>query len=96
MVDGRRYVVAVGARADEKGNRARRDVARRQPPELALDVDLALAIRQVDEIGEELVARYVGEEIVDASDADARQHRLAIGVGERQVAHHGASATKAA
>ena len=96
MVDGRRHVVAVGAGADEERHRARRDVARRQPPELALHVDLALAVRQVDEIGEELVARHVGEEVVDARDADARQHGLAVGVRERQVAHHGFSATRAA
>ena len=89
MVDGRRDVVAIGAGAEEEGNRPRRDVApghARQPP---LDLDLAQTIRQIERRGEPLGGGNVGEQGVDVRRADARQHLGAVNGVKRQIAHRG-------
>ena len=65
VIDARRDVVAVGAGADEERHRAGGDVPRRHRAEDALDLDLALGRRQIEEAGEALVGGNVGEEIVD-------------------------------
>ena len=43
--------------------------------------------RQVDKRVEALAGRDVGEQVVDAGDADAGQHRGAVGVGVGEIAH---------
>ena len=65
MIDARRHMMAIGAGADEERRRARRDIARREAGERALDLDLASCARQVEQTAETLVGRNVGEEVVD-------------------------------
>ena len=87
MVHRRRHVMLVGAGADEEGNRARRDIFRRQRRKLALDFQLGAAQGQVERPGQQGVARRVGVERVDGGDADARQHVVALLEAERKIAH---------
>ena len=79
VIDARRHVMAIGAGADEEGHRSRGDVVRGHGAEDALDLDLAFSQGQIDQGIEMLVGGHVGEEIVDASDADAGKHRRAVG-----------------
>lgn len=82
MVDRRRDMVLVGARPNEERYRAGGRVLRRQPPEDALDFELALGARQVERLFQQLAGGHIGEERVDIGDADAREHVLAVGLGQ--------------
>ena len=48
---------------------------------------LARVARQVGQLAPQLVGRHVGKQVVDACNADARQHLGAVLLGKRQIAH---------
>ena len=87
MIDGRRNVPPIGARAEKKRNRSGGDAAIGDRRHRALDRHLALRERHVEKTLNPLVGRNVGEQRFDVRDADAGQHRLAFARVERQVAH---------
>ena len=87
MIDAGWHIMPVGARADEEGHAARGHVARGEFAQMAHDLRLRLAARQVERVFQEQRGRYIGEELVDMRYADARQHVLAVDVGVRQITH---------
>ena len=55
--------------------------------EVALELDLRQRGRDVEVAREPHPGRDVAEQLLDGLDADRREHGVAIGVGEREVAH---------
>ena len=86
MVDARGHMVPVSPCADEERRGASRDVARGHAREHALDVEFALAARQIERRLQQLVGGHVGKERVDVCGADAREHILAIVRRQGQIA----------
>ncbi len=93
VIDRSRHVMAIDAGADEARNRACGQVLRCHGGECALDLELALSLRQIEETVEARGLRHIGEERVDRGHADRCQHRLAVGGGEGQVAHQPSPST---
>ncbi len=91
VVDGRRHMMAIGAGADEERRRARRrQVLGRVGLEGALDLELALMVRQAADLGRQpRRSRHVLEQLVDRLGADDAQHLAAIGLGEGKITHRG-------
>ena len=63
------------------------DVLRRELLEVTLQLAFRERRRHVELAAKRNAGRDVAEELLDRGDADRREHRLAIGVGEREVAH---------
>ena len=89
MIDAGRHMMAIGAGADEERHRARRDIARGERAERALDLDLALA-RAACRAGRRarLLGRNVGEQVVDVR---RRRRAPASARGRRRRAADSAS-----
>ena len=62
--------MAVGAGAEEGGNRRGAEVARGEGAKGALDGEFVLVQRQIDRLREPRRWRDVAEQLVDAGDAD--------------------------
>jgi hypothetical protein len=73
--------VVVHAGAQERDLVLGADVAGRQVAQVGVDLLLGLAVREVERAAQPHALRYVGEELVDRADADALEHRPAVGVG---------------
>ena len=84
LVDRRRAPVAVDARAEERGEVGA--VARGQAGQPRRELELGFGRREVEARGAEGLGD-VGEELVDGSDADGREHPLAVAGGMRSVGH---------
>ena len=84
-VDDRGHVVVVDAGAEEAD--LVDDVLRRELLQVALQLRLGQRRRdrQLTRVAHRL--RDVAKELLDRVDADLREHRLAVGVGEREEAH---------
>src|SRR5262249_7263731 len=93
VIDRRRHVMAIDAGADEARNRARDDVLGGHGGERALDLELALGLREIEQAVEARGSGHIGKERIDRGDADRREHRLAVGYGEGQVAHQPSPST---
>jgi len=87
MIDACRHMVLVSAGADEERQARGGHIACSHAADQVLDLHLALPAGKVRQLRQALVARDVGEEIVDGIDADAGEHVATVGVGEGQVAH---------
>jgi hypothetical protein len=87
VIHRRRDVVLIGAGADEEGNGGGGGVFAGHLAEDALDLELALGAGQVDRGLQQLAGRHIAEQRVDIGDADPREHVLAVGIGEREIAH---------
>ena len=82
--------MAVGARAEKERHRSGGDVPCGERTEIALDLDLPGVIGQI----ENRIAGHFGhvpEQAVDGRRADRGEHRPAVGIGQRQIAHRSAS-----
>ena len=90
MVDGRRYVALVGARAEKERDRAGRDAQVGHRAQSPLDRHFAHGQRHVEQTLDPLVGGNVGKQRVDVGNANSRQHHLAFGCVERQIAHRSA------
>ena len=90
-VDDSRNVVVVDPAAEE------RHLVDLVPARELLEMPCQLRLRErrrhVERPAEADALGYVAEEIVDGVDADRREHRLAVGVGEREVAAHASSSS---
>src|SRR5437016_10097869 len=95
MVDRRRDVMAIDAAAEKERHRAGAEVFRRHRAEAPLDLELPHRQRQVEKALMARRNRHIGEQRIDRRGADRRQHCRAVGIGQRQIAHHSCSATKA-
>ena len=84
--DGR-DVVVVDARAEERELRARVDVPRGELLDVARELGLAERGREVERAVEAHGRRDLLEELLHRGHPDRREHLLAVGVGQRQVAH---------
>src|SRR5206468_4082400 len=84
-VHDRRHVVVVEAGAQERDRRA--VVLRRKLLEVRAQLLLAQGRRELELTVEPDARGQVGEELLDVGDADLLQHRLAIGVCQREVRH---------
>ena len=87
VIDGCRHVMPVGAATDEERHARGRGAARGEQRHLALDLELALRLRQLGQLRHQLAARHGCKKLVDRCDADAGEHGLAVGFGVRQIAH---------
>ena len=85
-VHDRRDVVVVDPRPEEGELGARVDVPRRELLDVTHELGLAERGRNVELAVETDARRHLLEELVDGRDADRREHLLAVGVGEAQVA----------
>ena len=85
-VHDRGDVVVVDPRPEERELGARVDVPRRELLDVANELGLAERGRDVELAVEAHADRHLLEELVDGRDADRREHLLAVGVGEREVA----------
>ena len=79
-------VVVVDPRAEERELRARVDVPRGELLDVPHELGLAERRRHVELAVEAHPGRHLLEELVDRGDADRREHLLAVGVGQREVA----------
>src|SRR5229473_1238224 len=95
MVDRRRDVMAIAAAAEKERHGAGAKVLGRHRAEAPLDLELAHRQRQIEQALMARRNRHIGKQRVDRWGADRREHRLAVGIGQRQIAHHSCSATKA-
>ena len=93
-VRDRRNVVVVDACAEERELARRVDVSRRELLEMPLQLRLAQRRLEVELPLEAHAGRNVAEQLVDGVDADRREHRLAIGVGQGEVAHELSSSAR--
>src|SRR4051812_11621738 len=80
-------MMLVGAAAHEEGHRTRGNILPRQAAERALNLDLAFRERQIRQRFQTLVRRNIGEQRIDVSDTNARQHFGTVFRRERKVAH---------
>ena len=87
VVDRCRHMMAISTGTQEARHRVRGCVLGSQRRQLALDLDLAHAFRQIERRCEAEGSGYVVEKIVDAFGADHAEHRAAIFLRQRQVAH---------
>ena len=72
MIDAGRYVVPIGAAADEEWHGPRRHVARRHSRERSLDFELAFAGRQIQGLRVIYAARDLDGPIVDRERSHVR------------------------
>jgi hypothetical protein len=87
VIHGRGNMVLVGARTHEERHGRGRDVAAGHAAQDALDLELALGAGQIEWRGQQLAAGHVAEQRVDIGNTDPREHVLAVGIGQREVAH---------
>ena len=87
MVHGRGHVVVVDAGAEERHLAARVDVPRGELLEMRGELRLRERGLEVELPAQPHPLRNVAEQLVDAVDADRREHLLAVGVRQREVAH---------
>ncbi len=85
-VDDRGDVVVVDPCAEERELGACVDVPCRELLDVAHELGLPERGRDVELAVEADAGRHLLEELVDRGDADRREHLLAVGVGEREVA----------
>ena len=86
-VDDRRHVVVVDPGPEKRELLRRVDVPGRQLLEVADELGLRQGRLEVELALEANPGRDVPEELLDRRDADRREHLLAVGVGERELAH---------
>ncbi len=84
-VDDRRHVVVVDARTEEAD--LVDDILRRELLQVPLELGLGERRRNLELARESHCRRNIAEELFDRGDADRREHLLAIGRSEREVAH---------
>ena len=83
-------MVAVCARAEKERDGTGGNVPPGERAERALDLDLSGMIGQIEH---RIAGRlgHVPEEAVHGRGADRGQHRPAVGIGQRQIAHRSTS-----
>ena len=87
-IDDARDEVVVGSAAEEADGVRRRGVLVRERPHVTRQLDLGERRRNVEHPREAQVRRDVREEVFDAADADAREHRGDIFGGVENVFGH--------
>ena len=95
VVHRRRDMVAVAAGPAEEGARARRPVPPREAGEPPLDLEFPGMARQVHRRRQQRILRHVGKQRLHRRRADGPEHVVAVGLGDRQVAHQSSSSTNA-
>jgi len=79
MIDRGRNMMLVGAGAAEERSRARGCRPRRHARQRALDLELALRVRKIeDAAADHGFLRHVAKQRVDIARADLRQHCAAV------------------
>src|SRR5205823_5200694 len=86
-VDDRRDVVVVDPRSEERQLRADRDVLRGELLEVRRQLLLGHRRAQVELSAEPDTRGEIGEELLDRRDPDFLEHRVPVGVGQREIAH---------
>ncbi len=90
VVDSRRHMMLVRARADEEGRSGGVEVLRRHPAKDRLDLDFGFMPRQIDKAMQERGARDVIKKRIDRWRADFREHGRTVFGGVGEIAHqHG-------
>ncbi len=87
-VDQRRHVVVVHPAAQEADLVLGGDVARGQLAQVRVDPLLGLAGGEIERAAQAQVGRDRREQVLDGVDADLREHRLAVRVGDSGVGAH--------
>src|SRR6185503_8897200 len=86
-VDDRRHVVVVHPRAEERELRADVRVLGGERLEVRVQLLLGHRRRQRQLAPHAHAVRQVCEQLLDRGDADRLEHRLPVGIGQREVAH---------
>ena len=83
VVQARRRVVTIVARAEERRRLGAIEVLRRHLRQCSLHLDLARRIRQLELCRRQRALRQIAEQLIHAAYADGGEHVTAIGVTER-------------